>query len=392
MSTRSRRRYRLNCWLLRSWLIGLLGLGTCVIAVHLLWAQGVQAAPHRQVPIVAPDAVSTPLPTQAATSVEATLPNNTALPPDGSVLAQGRTVEIKPGDTLWTLALETGLDLALMPCTVAPDFTPDQPLVIGNTLDLLPPDQWCHPIAPDETLATIGARYGVTPAQIYALAWNGLQEVPLAAVQLVTGQYLRIPLNPITALPTLNMVDGKAATEGEPSFLTWMLHQPVDTSPFAVLAVGGPFAEQVQQAAKFTNRALRPLDQPGVVPVNWPYGSGAFTWPLSGWLTQGYRYDHRALDIAAPAGTVVTAADRGVVLRAGWNNQGYGFFVIIDHNIDYVTLYAHLSEVLVVEGQVVAQGQILGKVGSTGNSTGPHLHFEIRDFGRLTNPLEYLVQ
>jgi len=308
------------------------------------------------------------------------------------MLSQARVVTIKPGDTLWTLALETGLDLALMPCTVAPDFVPEQPLVIGNTLDVLPPDQWCHTIAPAETLASIGATYGVSPEQIYAIPWNGLQAVPMAAVALGIGHHLRIPLTPITASPRLNTVDGKAATEGEPSFLTWMLHQPVDTSPFAVLAVGGPFAEQVQQAAQLTNRALRPIDQPGVVPANWPYGSGTFMWPLAGWLTQGYRYDHRALDIAAPSGTVVTAADRGVVLRAGWNNQGYGFFVIIDHNIDYVTLYAHLSEVLVIEGQVVAQGQLIGKVGSTGNSTGPHLHFEIRDFGRLTNPLEHLVQ
>jgi hypothetical protein len=81
----------------------------------------------------------------------------------------------------------------------------------------------------------------------------------------------------------------------------------------------------------------------------------------------------------------------GVVIRAGWNNQGYGNFVVIDHNIDYITLYAHLHQIYVEEGQVVAQGDLLGTVGSTGNSTGPHLHFEIRDFGRRTNPLELLT-
>jgi murein DD-endopeptidase MepM/ murein hydrolase activator NlpD len=173
-----------------------------------------------------------------------------------------------------------------------------------------------------------------------------------------------------------------------------MLHQPVDTSPFAVLAVGGPFAEHIQQTRQLANRSVRAADQAGAVsgplPANWPFGSGNFTWPLAGWLTQGYRYDHRALDIAAPSGTPVAAADRGVVLRAGWNSQGYGLFVIIDHNIDYVTLYAHLSELFVTKGQVVAQGDLIGTVGSSGNSTGPHLHFEIRDFGRLTNPLELL--
>jgi murein DD-endopeptidase MepM/ murein hydrolase activator NlpD len=67
-------------------------------------------------------------------------------------------------------------------------------------------------------------------------------------------------------------------------------------------------------------------------------------------------------------------------------------FVVIDHNIDYITLYAHLYEVYVKEGDIVDQGQIVGAIGSTGNSTGPHLHFEIRDFGRRTNPLDLLIR
>ncbi len=64
--------------------------------------------------------------------------------------------------------------------------------------------------------------------------------------------------------------------------------------------------------------------------------------------------------------------------------------MIVDHNIDYVTVYAHLGEVLVEAGDIVGQGQIIGRVGSTGNSTGPHLHFEIRDFGRHVDPIEKL--
>lgn len=345
-------------------------LATC----HLLLLTGLGTS-HAQVPLVSPDTVTTPVPSPVVNHGEVT----------------PQTYVVKPGDTLWRVALEVGLDLALMPCMVAPDFSPAQPLVIGNTLTLLPPDQWCHQVTAGDTLATIAAQYRVTPVQIYELPWNQLQGMLFAAVVLVPGHYLRIPLSPAPASPE---TDAAAPPADSTSFLTWMLHQPVDTSPFTVLAVGGPFAEQMQkQQVQGTGngRALRPLEQPGAVPANWPYGSGVFTWPLSGWLTQGYRYDHRALDIAAPAGTLVTAADRGVVIRAGLNSQGYGLFVIIDHNIDYVTLYGHLSELLVKEGQVVAQGDVIGKVGSTGNSTGPHLHFEIRDFGRLTNPLEFLV-
>jgi murein DD-endopeptidase MepM/ murein hydrolase activator NlpD len=155
-----------------------------------------------------------------------------------------------------------------------------------------------------------------------------------------------------------------------------MLEQPAGLLPQQALATGG-----VRRPA-----ALAP------VAANWPYGSGIFLWPSYGFLTQGYSFDHRALDIAAPTGAPVTAADRGVVVRAGWNGQGYGNFVVIDHNIDFMTLYAHLDTILVAEGDVVAQGQVLGTVGTSGNSTGPHLHFELRDFGRLTNPLEYLAR
>ena len=347
----------------------------CLLLATWLWVGSAQATPLGQAPIVSPAAVSTPV----------------SSPPVKQSEVAPQLYIVKPGDTLWRVALEVGLDLALMPCTVAPDFSPEQPLVIGNSLTVLLPEQWCHQVVVGDTLATIAAQYGVTPAQIYELSWNQLQGAPLAVVALVPGRYLRIPLTPTPAAP-----GAKPSTlpADSTSFLTWMLHQPVNTSPFAVLAVGGPFAEQMQKQqiqGAGNGRALRPLGQPGAVPANWPYGSGVFTWPLSGWLTQGYRYDHRALDIAAPTNTLVTAADRGVVIRAGWNNQGYGLFVIIDHNIDYVTLYAHLSELLVKEGQVVAQGDVIGKVGSTGNSTGPHLHFEIRDFGRLTNPLELLV-
>ncbi|MEZ4734539.1 MAG: peptidoglycan DD-metalloendopeptidase family protein [Caldilineaceae bacterium] len=355
------------------------------VVLSLLGAGVVHAAPPRQAPIVSPAAVSTPTPVAN--------PNHAVTTP--------QSYEIKPGDTLWRVALEIGVDLAAMPCTVAPDFSPDQPLVIGNILTVLPPDQGCHTVQPGETLTIISALYGVTPEQIYAIPWNNLQTIlPVAkfkelsqTVALPPGRHLRV-LRQSSASPPLitpNLTDDAAQRGDDSSFLTWMLQQPVDTSPFAVLAVGGPFADLLGSPHSVTDRALRPINQPGVVPANWPYGSGLFTWPLAGWLTQGYRYDHRALDIAAPAGTPVAAADRGVVLRAGWNAQGYGLFVIIDHNIDYVTLYAHLSEILVEEGQVIAQGEIVGKVGSTGNSTGPHLHFEIRDFGRLTNPLELLT-
>ncbi len=353
-----------------------------------------RAAPTAQVPIIQPDAITTPtavvlVPTPLAeVNAEVNTDADTEVKTESGYHENSgeQRYRVQPGDTLLDVALETGVDLALLPCAIAPDFQPNQPLVIDDELVMPGANLICHQVRANETLSTIAANNGSTPASISAVAWNQLATVA-ADSPLPEGRNIRIPLQPLTG----KSISEEVGADGSASFLTWMLDQPVDSSPFMALAVGGPFATQSILKSTETGRAIVPADQPGAVPENWPYGSGNFAWPLAGWLTQSYRYDHRAIDVAAPFGTTVTAADRGVVLRAGWNDQGYGLFVIIDHNIDYITLYGHLSEVLVEEGQVVAQGEIIGKVGSTGNSTGPHLHFEIRDFGRLTNPLELLV-
>ncbi len=119
-------------------------------------------------------------------------------------------------------------------------------------------------------------------------------------------------------------------------------------------------------------------------------GTGIFRWPTSGVLTQGYWYGHRAIDIGAPLGTAILASDGGYVAFEGWTDVGYGYLIIIDHNNGYRTYYAHLSNIFVTEGEAVKAGQVIGAMGSTGNSTGPHLHFEIRYNGYQTNPLIYL--
>ncbi len=98
---------------------------------------------------------------------------------------------------------------------------------------------------------------------------------------------------------------------------------------------------------------------------------------------------HTGIDIGAASGTNILAANAGTVISAGYNS-GYGYMVMIDHGGGIVTLYAHSSKLLVSKGDVVARGQVIALVGSTGNSTGPHLHFEVRVNGEYKNPLDYV--
>jgi len=117
-------------------------------------------------------------------------------------------------------------------------------------------------------------------------------------------------------------------------------------------------------------------------------GTGGFIWPTSNHYLSGNDYwsGHLAIDIAAGYGSAIWAADSGVVVFAGWSTVGYGNMVMIDHGNGYLTLYGHLDYVSVGCGQSVYQGQTIGGGGSTGNSTGPHLHFEVRYQGGFINP------
>jgi murein DD-endopeptidase MepM/ murein hydrolase activator NlpD len=122
---------------------------------------------------------------------------------------------------------------------------------------------------------------------------------------------------------------------------------------------------------------------------------GMFSWPVTGTITSpfGWRSNpfggapefHQGLDIAAPTGTTVTAAAGGTVIMAQWYG-GYGNYILIDHGGGYSTGYGHLSAIYVTTGQSVQRGQAIGAVGSTGQSTGPHLHFEVRIAGKPVDP------
>ncbi len=151
------------------------------------------------------------------------------------------------------------------------------------------------------------------------------------------------------------------------------------------------------------NPALGKIVSPDLPPLAGPDtylpgGSMRFNghiWPSRGILSSGYGWRwgrmHRGIDIAAPIGTPIVASAPGVVIYAGWNSGGYGNLVEIEHPDGSVTVYAHNSRILVNKGQKVTQGQQISEMGSTGRSTGPHLHFEIHPSGNgAVNPMALL--
>jgi murein DD-endopeptidase MepM/ murein hydrolase activator NlpD len=130
----------------------------------------------------------------------------------------------------------------------------------------------------------------------------------------------------------------------------------------------------------------------GPIPASAAKGNGNFGWPVSGIITQKFWTRHPGIDVGAPTGTPVFAADSGYVVLSGWDKEpvSYGFEILINHGNNYLTRYAHLSAFNVEVGDSVKKGQIIGRVGATGNATGPHLHFEIIDHGVRRNPVIFL--
>ena len=160
---------------------------------------------------------------------------------------------------------------------------------------------------------------------------------------------------------------------------------------------------QIQYYDPTTSPSVESLISPDLPNINspdayLPEASNSFKgyiWPAKGVFTSGYGWRwgrmHRGIDIAAPVGTPIVAAADGEVISAGWNSGGYGNLVKIKHFNGSISLYAHNSKILVRKGEWVKQGQQIAKMGSTGFSTGPHLHFEIHVKGKkAVNPIALL--
>lgn len=216
------------------------------------------------------------------------------------------------------------------------DQNPDL-LSIGDQLKLLPVDGVLHTVRAGDTLSALAQKYKVGTEEIVAYASNNLQDVNAL---LIIGSDIVVPGGTKAAAPALAAAGWAASVSA---------------------------------------------------PDGAPVGSGNFSWPASGSISQGYWGGHRAIDIAGRIGAAVSAADDGFVTTAGggWNG-GYGNYVVIDHGNGFSTLYGHMTTIYVNAGETVSAGQQIGTMGNTGNSTGPHLHFEVIYQGYGRNPYNYL--
>ncbi len=231
-------------------------------------------------------------------------------------------------------------------------------LKAGQVLNILPVDGTYHQWQAGEGLNGIATYYGVKTDDIINYPGNKLDAATigdLAHPNIAPGTWLVIP-------------------GGRRQFISWSAPLGVTRQNPASARVLGP-------------GACDPVSGGAV-------GYGTFIWPSSKHYLSGYDYspstNHYAIDIAGNLGEAVWATDAGVIVYAGWNNYGYGNMIMIDHGNNFQSLYAHLSAINVTCGQSVGQGDVIGAIGSTGHSSGPHLHFEIRSLSSFVNPHDVL--
>ncbi|HET7769151.1 MAG TPA: M23 family metallopeptidase [Chloroflexota bacterium] len=271
----------------------------------------------------------------------------TALAPSGP-RAEILTYKVQPGDTIWDIGAR--FNVGSYSVLWSNGLDEDAIIKPGQELKIPPIPGTLHAVKADDDLDSIAKKYNVEPAAI--VDYNGLRP-------------------------------------GEGLTLDKLLVVPGGQLPLVRRAPVAPIAPPVT-----TIRPATPAQTtvPRVqVPAPAPAGpSGRFAWPARGLITTYFSGWHPGLDVAAAVGTPIGAADGGTVTFTGWDSTGYGYRVVISHGNGYTTTYNHLSSIAVRVGQQVGKGQTIAGMGSTGRSTGSHLHFEILRNGSFVNPLGIL--
>lgn len=236
-----------------------------------------------------------------------------------------------------------------------------------------------HVVQDGETLGEIAEQYGIDVATLQGANDNLSEEIHQG------DQLVILPSKGV--LHTADMGDTlwrMANVYGVDVDSIMKANGKVDEEVLIGEKIFVPGAKKVEQPEKQFARADEPVSRGG---------SERFILPAAGELSSsfGYRWGrlHAGIDLANDIGTVIRAARSGRVVHAGWYS-GYGYTVMIEHDQGYVTLYGHLNDYIVQNSQYVKGGQAIGYMGNTGNSTGPHLHFEVQKNGAPINPYNVL--
>ncbi len=288
-----------------------------------------------------------------------------------------------------------------------PDFIPDEvkPAITraAKLYTIIPEREntktFTHLVASNDSMFGLADQYGLEPESILWSNYDVLQDNPHS---LTPGMELIIP--PLDGIyyqwevgDDFDIVAAKFKTEPD-LIINWIgndldLLDPVVEAGDMVMIPGGQRDLQqwiIPTISRGASGVSAGVYGEGACfgPFEGLYGGGGFIWPTIGHTLSGNDYwsGHLAIDIGLVVGEPIYASDSGVVVFAGGATGGYGYVVVVDHGTGYQTLYAHLSAVTSGCGQSVVQGQTIGLGGNTGNSTGAHLHFEVRFQGGFVNP------
>jgi hypothetical protein len=342
---------------------------TFIVMVLVVWGVG---------SLIVHATMAPPEPTAMPAATAVTLPEGVSTPvfsADGQTVGLMRAAElnitqvapvevryevtkytVETGDTIFGIADKFGLkpETVLWSNRYVIGDIPDG-LSIGVELFILPMDGVYHRWSEGEGLNGVASFYGVSPDVIVDYPGNNLDRA-------VVGDFA----NPNIPPGTMLVVPG-----GERPTVAWIVPRDNPASG---------------------NSYLGPGACGGILYGN--VGTGTFTYPTSERWLSGYDYNppvHNGLDFAGRSGFPIYAVDSGVIVYSGWSDRGYGNLIVVDHDRGWQSFYAHLLDGTMLPcGSNVQKGQLIGSMGSTGMSTGPHLHFELRLNGYPVNPWQFL--
>ena len=372
----------------------------------------------------------------------------TQLKPGLEVIVPGGVLPSRTVDFLYTVRADDTLESVADKFGITPETilnnndVPGKVLKPGQQITVLPLSGIEYSVKPGDTLQNLASRYSVSPNSIRNYPGNNVASdnlvvnstlylpdaVPPREVPIIT------PLGPVTIkvappAPKKVVVIGGSSNKsggtgsvikssGSSATSAGAVKKPAIKAAATTVAAAAPAAKPAptkapvapvaapkQAAAPAVNKAPvapAPVKQaaPAIVKQAAPapvrqVATGSLVWPIYGTITTYFHQYiwygiHEGLDIATTRGTPTVAADAGLVIEAGWNPYGYGISVLIDHGNGMQTRYGHFDGLAVSRGQYVRRGQVIGYEGNTGNSSGPHVHFEVHVNGVIVNPLNYL--